>query len=85
MKYLVALLLLASYFNLAEFHPIDEIIVSEIADFTKDSSDYLIGVNLTIFYFTRQNSCIIVVIIFKRYNCLTKYILLKLYGSLLTV
>ena len=48
MKYLVALLLLASYFNLAEFHPIDEIIVSEIADFTKDSSDYLIGVNLII-------------------------------------
>ena len=48
MKYLVALLLLASYFNQAEFHPIDEIIVSEIADFTKDSSDYLIGVNLII-------------------------------------
>ena len=48
MKYLVALLLLASYFNLAEFHPIDEIIVSEIADFTKDSSDYLTNVNLII-------------------------------------
>ena len=48
MKHLVALLLLASYFNLAELHPIDEIIISEIADFTKDSSDYLIGVNFII-------------------------------------